>query len=65
MASVTATSLNEQFMQHRMTCKVCDSEGPALCRVGLKLVLAFHQVIVDSSLEELQAQEKAQRQAGA
>jgi hypothetical protein len=65
MKSMTLTSINEQFMAHRQHCAACRSNGAALCRIGMELILAFHDVIVATSLTEIRAQEAARRKATA
>jgi len=49
---MTLTSINEAFILHREVCKVCASDGPAVCKKGLHLLLHFHQLIVSEVAHE-------------
>ena len=55
---MTLTSINEAFMRHRAVCKVCASDGPAVCKKGLPLLLHFHRLILNEVDREV-AHEKA------
>jgi hypothetical protein len=38
--------INDAFILHRQVCKTCGSDGPALCRTGLNLLLQFQLLLV-------------------
>lgn len=62
---MTTVEINVAFMAHRKNCTLCASNGPALCYVGMELLRMFHDVIVETSLEEIRAQETARRKVSA
>ena len=41
----TLTSINEEFMAHRNSCKTCAGSGPGVCKRGCEILLAFNAVI--------------------
>lgn len=53
--NMTAAEANYTFILHRKACKVCASDGPAVCETGMELLHLFHQAII-ASLDELEAQ---------
>lgn len=53
MEGVTLTQINEEFMLHRQTCKLCGTNGPGVCLFGLKLLTMFHDVILEAIAQEV------------
>jgi hypothetical protein len=49
---MTLSSINDSFIFHRKTCKLCASDGVGLCWVGMKLMRLFHDVLVEEIAKE-------------
>ena len=52
---MTLSMINSQFMLHRSVCKVCASNGAAVCEIGLE-VLRLYQIEL-SSTDPLEVEE--------
>ena len=47
------------FNEHRQVCRVCASDGAALCRQGLSIVRVFHDAIVAEILSGMRTVARA------
>lgn len=55
---MSTVKINEQFMAHRKVCRVCATDGAAVCEIGMNLLRMFQKALVESVQQELRERAK-------